>query len=202
MPRVKNPLPVDRAWFIKQFEARGISQAFVAGKMGIDPGQFSHMLRSPTRRWHLQQVQAIAEVLGVPVSTIWQRLGMSSDGAEPSAPMKITGAIDGGGTFTPATTDRLAPGAPMGGRGVKVFKLTGDTLPSDGVLLYAGLPISASECTGRICLIEDKKGPRIRIVRRGLQRGHFDLYPALGMSGAVEEDVALETASPVEWAKL
>lgn len=198
-------LSVDTEWFRQKIQDRGLSQAKVARKIGLDPGAFSLMMTgSPRRKWHLHHVEAIAPVLGVSMAEVMEHLGIEaplhgalSPAPRKTPPVQLVGSIEASGVVAPAAEQRVVQNPPAGG--FAAFRTEAFGVPA---VLFAETATPAAECIGRLCLIDTGEGRQVvRRLARGLFDGTFDLHPWIG-NGPVETDVRLSKVHPIGWAKL
>lgn len=228
MPRRKKKIiraeNVDTAWFKKKLVERKLSQRAVGRALGIDFSSVSKLFTGE-RHHRGEEAKELALLLGEPLDAVLNALGVATAGvmARPreraARTIEVVGWIDenlrvhlGKGVLGP--TDVPLPDAGMeAASSVQALRYqTAGTARDalDGAVVYfaavtgrkAGIP---AELVGKLCLVwkgggmGGKPESLLAVLKRGYRAGRFNLY---GLNGQiVDEDVAVERATPVVWMK-
>lgn len=196
-------MSVDEKWFNDQLTARDLSQRGLAKLMGLKPSTVNRMFRG-TRRWQLDDVRLVAEILGAPAAEISARAGVEMP-AESTAAIAITGVADAKGTIggLKAGMGRRAERPPMLPDTAHAIRWVAPGLPVDGWVAYF-IPAAKvePEAVGRLSIVQlaNKGGRHLAVLLRGYAAGKWNLR-SLADASAELADVDIESAAPVVWIK-
>lgn len=205
MRSVEHVVKPDAKWFQAKFALSGLTQRKVAKALGLVAPAISKVLRGK-RKFTLEEATEVARLISEPLEVVLERLGISSEGAEGKATMRVSGWIDA--NFKIHLEKRGTVVAPRPARSSpKIqclrFKTVHTPLEGmDGALVYFE-PIRgvSSSNVGRMCVVKTEAGEVYFATPRPVS-GTRD-YSLLRMDGSVMEfRVKITCASPVVWMKL
>lgn len=205
MPRQRRA--INTRWFKEVLRERQMSQAKLADEMDLDPSAISLAFRGE-RDIRADEAAEMARILRVPLEDVLRNAGiqLKEDGTRTKVP--VVGWIDGKLAIhfgRPKGAQKVQAPEDLAGLVCVRYQTSETRLEAfDGVLSYF-VPRSdvSAEAIGRWCVVEFAKGGwALRVVRRGYQRGAYNLSTVLTTGDKnSEEDVWLKSASPVLWLK-
>lgn len=203
-------------WFRAVLAEKGILQAEVAKKAGMDKSALSKAL-SGKRRFTLKESTAIAQTLGLPISDLLAALGIALDAQESNRSVEVEGWLDGQSALLLRSREeagglrgqRTAP-CPFPDRDIRVARIQSAGTEFDGLdgaLVYwreskaKGVDQNA---IGRLALVQLGTGREeirlLRVIRRGYAPGRYNLTSLAGR--LMEESAHVECVHSVVWLKL
>jgi hypothetical protein len=196
----------NKKWFIDKLADHQLSQRRLAAMLHLDPAAMNRTFKG-VRRMQLDEAAAFANVVGVPIEEVLVNAGIEP-GAITSREGKVAikGWIDGefnvhaGGV----KGERWVSAPPQEAPGLEALRYrTANSIADalDGVIAYyRPRPSVSLDAMGRWCVVRLPDGAaRIRVLKPGYRRGTYNLMNTL--LDRTEEDVVVESASPIVWMK-
>lgn len=194
---------VDSQWFANRIADLELSQRAIAKLMGLPPSVVNRLVKG-SRRWQLEDVRAMAEILGVSATEIASRAGVDLPG-ESGAGVPVVGLAGADCSVGPlkAGIPRRAERPPQLPDGAKAIRMTKPGSPVDGWIFYF-VPNTKldPEAVGRLAVMElaNNGGLKVGVLARGYNVRRWTVR-ALTDPQAELADVEISWASPVLWIK-
>jgi transcriptional regulator with XRE-family HTH domain len=204
-------LAVDIRWFQNRIRDLGLSQRRISSVIANNPNTLSLILNGKRRVSH-EEIPVLARELDATPEEILKRLGVEQPASKRQGNVKVLGVVDETGRVTERSATRSveAPGAknanPANLRAV-IYEAAGTKHPHvHGWTLFFEQPAKPrgvdADSLDALCIVEigDKDGYYVGVVKRGLERGRYDLVN--GFSGdLLVGGVNVRSAAPVAWIK-
>lgn len=145
----------------------------------------------------------MARLFGVPIEDIMRHAGIESYGV--SERISLEGVITAGGVIVPTTHNRSIS-KPFLADSLKVLRF--ETRDTDYDCLHGWLVFYQAntkqidpEAVGQLSVVTTSGNPSalIRVIKRGINPGRWDLYQHPTSEEPAESNVILESATPVRW---
>lgn len=200
-------MSVDIKWFQDRIRDLGLSQRRVSAMIAHNPNTMSLILNGKRKVTH-DEIPQIAQLLDTTPEEILFRLGAEAPAGQRSRALKCVGTTDETGRVVDATGPRTVPAinkSSANTRGI-LFDAAASNDWRHGWVFYYDQPAKPrapdADTVNSLCVVEvgDKKGSFIGVIRRGVDRGRYDVVnPFTGQ--AVVKAVQIRTANPVTWIK-
>lgn len=206
--RVVNP-NINKAALERLKEEAGVTNPMLAAALGLNSESQISRIFSGHRRLTGEEVPKLAAALAVPVSTIYECMGVTPPQIEVETDegVPVVGTIDG------SLSVRYGPvrGSqsvlfPWAGRGVEAlrFACSGSSYECfhGGYVIYRRVKDAVpAGAVGRLCVVEvSAEQYALRCLGPGSAGHKFNLH-GLGGGKALEANIVLHSASPVLWIK-
>lgn len=196
-------MSVDEKWFNDQLASRELSQRSVAKLMGYKPSTVNRLFKG-SRRWQLEDVRLLSEILGIPGAEISARAGVELP-QDAAANVAITGVADAQGVVggLKAGMGRRSDRPPLAPDNAQAIRVSAPGLPNDGWVAYFVPSAKVEpEAVGRLAVVQlaNKGGRYLRVLHRGYSAGKWNIRSLVDPSVELS-DVDVESAAPVIWLK-
>lgn len=203
--RKKSNTPSNGAWFKARLESRGLSARQFAKTIKVDQSILSKIMNG-TRQLSFDIAASISKGLEIPLEEVLQLSGLDVPEVVSHRSLTIEGWLDGDmiAHWEAPKGPRTAPcHFPEKDIQVLRFQTAGSKFDMfDGALVYFKPSNKViPDSIGKLCLVRivGQKETRLRAVRKGYGS---DKYNLTAMNGELmEENVAIESTSPVVWLK-
>lgn len=203
---------VDIKWFQTRIRDLGLSQRRISTIIASNPNTLSLILNGKRRLSH-DEIAPLAQALDTSPEEVLRRLGAESPSGRRSGTVKVTGTVDETGRVSEKAAVRTveAPGAKASGNPANLRAIIYEAAGSDhpwvhGWTLYYDPPAKArgvdADTLDALCIVEigDKEGQYVGVVRRGIDRGRYDLVNAFN-GQPVARGTTVRSAIPVLWVR-
>ena len=191
---------INTRWFKRVLKDNDLSQREYARRIKEDPTTVNRMFRG-TRHFRLEDVRRFSEITGAPVDAVLENAGLNLDAVESERAVKVAGWIDGERVVhygrSPGSRFVITP--PDMANTVLAFIYTTEGA-EHGAVLYCQPPGELNmDMVDRWCVVQMGDGKEyVRVLKRGVRQGRFDLHNACG---SVTKDAGVVAAAIVEWVK-
>lgn len=206
--RSKTRVPKN-SWLKDQIHLRGFTQEKVARRLGVHPATMNllvHGKRKVTPEYAIE----LAQMFSLSLDEFLTHIGYKPGSMQGKDTLVVRGWVDGGlGIHWEVPKGSRTAPRPQHGVGDNVQVLRFQTQGSrndglDGGLIYFAPKTEVDlACVGRVCVAKVPKGQgadHVCVLRRGYQGGTYNLLTLGGE--LLQENVQLESASPVIWMKI
>jgi hypothetical protein len=211
---------VDKKWFQDRIRELGTSQREISRIMTGNPASLALMLMEDDlvlpgsgktvkpRKLKLEEVPVLANLLDTTIDEIMMRLGIDIPKSAKANTVPCVGMVDETGTITDSVAGQAvdSPADVSGSTKAVIFRSLHGDHPQHGWVYYfddpgKDRPVDA-DSLNKLCLVKigEHETPRLGIVRRGLERGKFDVFNAFTNERIVGA-VAVRSARPITWIK-
>lgn len=186
---------VDKRWFQDRVRDADISQAKLAGMLGIDRAAMS-LTFSGKRKMQLEEAARIAEILALDVNEVLARAGVRL----PKGPRSVTvvGIVDAAGrVHDKRGAGRVDPTGDMPSGTVAVRCEDRAAVTYGWVLYFVPQASIAADALERVSIVRLADGTQhVAALSRGFEPGAYNLR---GLDGRMLENQRVTSASPVLW---
>ncbi|MDP2619887.1 MAG: helix-turn-helix transcriptional regulator [Hyphomicrobiales bacterium] len=199
---------IDVKWFQDRIRDLGLSQRRVSKLLERSPNTLSLILTGHRRVSH-KELPRLAQFLDTTPDELLKRLGAETPGTVRDGDVEIIGTVDEMDRITPETAARRVA-APSQFRLTRTLRAvvfetagTGHDWMHGWALFYeqpARPRAVDADTLGRLCVVEvgDKPGAYVCAIRRGIERGRYDLLHAF-RGDLMVGGVVVRSAAPVLW---
>lgn len=200
-------MTIDVKWFQNRIRDLGTSQRQLSAVIASNPNTLSLVLNGNRKMTH-DEVPVLAQLLNTTSEEVLKRLGVEPAAALKSDAVQIIGYVDETGRVSHNPVGRVveAPAGATANTKAVIFSALANEHVQHGWVYYFDQPAKPrpvdADTLNALCLVEigDHDGYHIGVVRRGLERGAFDLFNAFSGERIVS-GVAVRSATPVRWIK-
>lgn len=199
-----NVIKINRNWFKTQLQTLNMSQRELGRRLGLNPAAIVLSMQGK-RRFKAEELAEMSRIFGEPMEEIMRHLGIESHGV--SEQISLEGVVTAGGIVVPASHNKTIP-APHLAESLKVLRF--ETKGTDyeflhgWVIFYQPSPDTINpEAVGQLSVVRTNGNPSaiIRVIRRGLTSGRWDLYQHPNSPDPSESNVIVTSAAPIRWIK-
>ncbi|UDL89828.1 hypothetical protein LGH82_33145 [Mesorhizobium sp. PAMC28654] len=200
-------MTIDIKWFQNRIRDLGTSQRRMSTAIATNPNTISMILNGKRKVTH-EEIPTLAQLMDTTTEEILMRLGVDVPVGTKANTVGCIGTVDETGRVTIGISGRTAEAPTGSGASTKavVFQGLGGDHPQHGWNYYfdetaKDKPVDADSLNA-LCLVEigDKEGYHLGVVRRGLERGKFDLANAF-TGERIIGGVVIRNASRITWIK-
>lgn len=202
---------VDKKWFQDRIRDLGLSQRRVSTLFATNPNTLSLILADDpdkARKVQHDELPIIADALQVSVDELLRRLGVALPTMDKDVPVEVIGTLDETGRVSELAARRTvdAPAGTTPNTRAVIFNALGAGHVQHGWVYFVDVPAKPrpvdADTLNALCLVEvgDHPGYHVGVVRRGIERGTYDLFNAF-TGQPIVSGVAIRSAVRVNWIK-
>jgi transcriptional regulator with XRE-family HTH domain len=200
-------MTIDVKWFQNRIRDLGTSQRQLSTVIATNPNTISLILNGNRKMTH-DEIPILAQLLNTTSEEIIRRLGVEQPAALKDDAVECIGTVDETGRVTELKAARTveAPAARAANTKAVIFNALAGEHVQHGWVYYFDIPAKPravdADTLNALCLVEigDHEGYHVGVVRRGLERGSYDLFNAFSGERIVG-GVIVRSATPIRWIK-
>jgi hypothetical protein len=200
-------MTIDVNWFQNRIRDLGTSQRQISAAIATNPNTISLVLSGKRQLTH-PEIPALAQLLQTTSEEVLKRLGVEPPAVLKDAAVECIGTVDETGRVSemkaPRTVDAPANATPN--TKAVIFNALASEHVQHGWVYFVDIPAKPrpldADTLNSLCLVEigEHEGYHLGVVRRGLERGTYDLFNAFSGERIVG-GVTIRSATIIRWIK-